>query len=412
VPAADGPWFSPLLLGAAAWLTWLLPACGGGSAACGTGSWQPGNLEIHHLALGQADATLIVAPDGSSLLVDAGEPQPESAQGARKVGAEVERILGCRRLDQVLITHFHLDHAGAVGTGGLWHLSQQQGFFFGRLHHRDLRRFSGEDGPAAASWRRYLEGAGPRLAPASLVQAGATLDLGPQVQLTVITADGGGALRPADSGGEAAWGAAPPSENDYSVALHLRFGRLDYFLGGDLSGAHLVRGAVSYHDIETVAARGLADMDVYRVNHHGSEHSSNPTFLGQIDPQVAIVSAGQDNPHGHPHRRTLERLLATGAVYLTSGAGRDWPPGVRAGAGPAVACKSADGIHFTVGADRFVADDPPRIDADGDGYFREVDPDDGDGAATPAPFGGCDPVYQRCSSPAGDEALVTGAERD
>src|SRR5688500_3129056 len=98
------------------------PACGGEAARCGSGSWRAGALEIHHLALGQADATLIVSPEGQSLLVDVGEAHPGSAEGAVTVGTAVERILGCRRLDGVLISHFHLDHVGAIGAGGLWHL--------------------------------------------------------------------------------------------------------------------------------------------------------------------------------------------------------------------------------------------------------------------------------------------------
>src|SRR5262245_14610601 len=84
-------------------------------AACGAGSWRPGTLEIHHLALGQADATLIVGPTGRSLLIDVGETAWDASDGARTVGASIEATLGCRRLDYVLITHFHLDHVGYVG---------------------------------------------------------------------------------------------------------------------------------------------------------------------------------------------------------------------------------------------------------------------------------------------------------
>jgi hypothetical protein len=54
-----------------------------------------------------------------------------------------------------------------------------------------------------------------------------------------------------------------------------------------------------------------------------------------------------------------------------------------------------------VAGDRFSADDPPRADADGDGYFREVDPDDGDARAWPRPFGGCDPLFQSCPAVSG-----------
>ncbi len=53
-------------------------------------------------------------------------------------------------------------------------------------------------------------------------------------------------------------------------------------------------------------------------------------------------------------------------------------------------------MNYTVNGVGYVATDPTRIDTDGDGYFIEVDPDDGDPASQPAPNGGCDEVYQYC----------------
>ena len=374
------------LLAAAGLLT--IAGCGGegaGGGRCGTGSWRPGALEIHHLGLGQADATLIVSPEGRSLLVDVGEAHPASADGAMMVGAALERILGCRRLDTVLITHFHLDHVGAVGVGGLWHLVKAQGALVQSLVHRDLAGHGGEASPTLVAWREELRGVGPagRFGGARVVKVGEAIDLGPTVQVWVVAADGRG-LSSAGLRAGMLTGGAPPSENDYSVALTLRFGKLDYFLGGDLSGEHVIKGSVSYHDVETEAARHLGDVDVYRVNHHGSEHSSNATFLAQIDPEVAIVSAGAGNPHGHPHAAALARLQATAAVYRTT-------------RGESLLLRSTDGDRYTVGGDPYRAEDPAIIDRDSDGYRREADPDDSRADRGPAPFGGCDPVFQPCA---------------
>jgi hypothetical protein len=370
--------------------------CGGDERRCGGGSWQPGALEIHHFAIGQADATLLVGPGGETLLVDLGETAPERSAGAERVGAAIERVLGCRRLDQALITHFHLDHAGAVGQGGLWHLVERQGFHVGRLLHRDAAGFRGEAGDTLAGWRGYLAqlaGAPGRRPRPVLVAEGVPLSLGPAVAARVVAVDGAGVLHPGDFSGAP----APPSENDYSVALALRFGRLDYFVGGDLSGEHLaLRGGPSYHDVETAVAARVGDVDVYRVDHHGSAHASNPTLLGQLDPRVAIVSAGRGNPHGHPHAETMDRLLQRSAVYVTEAAGSAAAGGRAARVAGDVVVRTRDGLAYTVAGDAFLAEDPPRADGDGDGYFREVDPDDRDPAARPRPFGGCDPAFQRC----------------
>ena len=62
----------------------------------------------------------------------------------------------------------------------------------------------------------------------------------------------------------------------------------------------------------------------------------------------------------------------------------------------AIVVRTTDGRAYTVNGDRYLASDPTRIDADGDGYFREADPDDGAADRWPALNGGCDPTYQRC----------------
>jgi len=372
----------------------LLLAAGCGVPAadpgCGTGSWRPGVLEIHHLDLGQADSTLIVGPTGRTLLVDAGEPRWDGDDGARVAGTYLRGVLGCARLDQVLITHFHVDHTGYPGRGGLWHMVEQQGFTVGRLLHRDLRGHRGDSGATLERWLEYLEGEGRRLRP-EVVREGMRLDLGPGVDFRIVAADGHGALLPGDFHLDR----APPNENDYSVAALLRFGALDYFIGGDLSGEWQTSSyGYAYHDIETLVARGLPDVDVYRADHHGSEHSSNPTFLAQLQPEVSIVSTGDGNPYGHPARVTVERLSVPGVVYLTErGAADASAPVSIAGS---VVLRTVDGSTYSVNGAVFTATDPIRIDADGDGYFRQADPDDGDPAIIPAPRGGCDPLYQPC----------------
>jgi beta-lactamase superfamily II metal-dependent hydrolase len=359
---------------------------------CAGGSWRPGTLEIHHLDVGQADATLIVGPTGRSLLVDAGEARWDGDEGARIVGAYARQVLGCARIDQALITHFHVDHVGYPGKGGFWHLVNVQGFTIGKLVHRDLDEFRGDAGSTLDRWRDYLDGDGRALHPELARPGVGQVDLGPGVVFRIVAVDGGGALRRGDFRADR----SPPNENDYSVASVLRFGRFDYFLGGDLSGewAPTTLG-YAYHDVESRIAAHLPDVDVYRVNHHGSDHSSGPTLLAQLDPEVAIISTGDGNPYGHPHQAAVDRLRATAVLYLTERGDRQTALGDARVAGNVVV--RTDGSTYSVNGDPYTASDPARVDADGDGYFREADPDDGAPAVGPRPRGGCDPLYQPCS---------------
>jgi beta-lactamase superfamily II metal-dependent hydrolase len=41
-----------------------------------------------------------------------------------------------------------------------------------------------------------------------------------------------------------------------------------------------------------------------------------PEFLAAVNPQISIISAGEQNPYGHPSAELLDRLTATGMRVL------------------------------------------------------------------------------------------------
>jgi competence protein ComEC len=369
-----------------------LPAQGTGE--CGSGSWQPGWLEIHHIDAGEAMSTLIVSPAGRSMLVDAGEAAWDSNDGATLVGAYARAVLGCTRLDYVVLSHFHLDHVGYPGHGGIWHLVHQQGFTVGKLLHRDLFHYGGASGDTLQTWHTYLQSSEAEvLHPEIVILGSGQVQLGGGVQFAFVAVDANGVL----PSGDFAADPVPPDENDYSIAALLRMGRLDYLTAGDLSGHMLVssQGGYSYHDIETRAAPLVKDVDVYRVSHHGSSHASNGTLLAEMQPRVSIIQVADGNAYGHPSQGTIDRLLTTSALYLTEHGdpGTDLRTGKVVGH---VVVRTATGIDYTVNGDHYVASDPARVDGDGDGYFVEADPDDTAAATGPAPSGGCDVSYEVC----------------
>jgi competence protein ComEC len=55
------------------------------------------------------------------------------------------------------------------------------------------------------------------------------------------------------------------------------------------------------------------------VPHHGSRYTMGDAFLQRVRPEVAVVSAGEGNDYGHPHKQAMARLDAVGArTYVTA----------------------------------------------------------------------------------------------
>ena len=67
------------------------------------------------------------------------------------------------------------------------------------------------------------------------------------------------------------------------------------WIGGDLTG-----GGNSTANVEGPAAFACGDVDVYKVNHHGSNTSTSVNLVATLDPELAIVSCGTANNYGHP----------------------------------------------------------------------------------------------------------------
>ena len=88
--------------------------------------WQPGTLDIHQISSGRGNAAVYLFPDGTTMLVDAGElpsktPRhtPDRPDSSRRAGEWIVRYVqhALRHdpqpaLDYVLLTHFHEDHMG------------------------------------------------------------------------------------------------------------------------------------------------------------------------------------------------------------------------------------------------------------------------------------------------------------
>ena len=91
--------------------------------------------------------------------------------------------------------------------------------------------------------------------------------------------------------------------------LRLRYGKRTLLLPGDAEKA-AERAILAENSEEDLQA------DVLKVGHHGSKNSAMPEFLAAVRPRVAIISAGESNPYGHPSPELVKRLEDVGVSIL------------------------------------------------------------------------------------------------
>ncbi|HTA56718.1 MAG TPA: MBL fold metallo-hydrolase, partial [Candidatus Baltobacteraceae bacterium] len=102
---------------------------------------------------------------------------------------------------------------------------------------------------------------------------------------------------------------APGAKNNDSLVVRLQYKERSVLLPGD------AEKQAEYAMLSETEAEKL-HADVLKVGHHGSKNSTMPEFLESVRPEIAIISAGEQNPYGHPSVELLERLRGSGARIL------------------------------------------------------------------------------------------------
>lgn len=98
--------------------------------------------------------------------------------------------------------------------------------------------------------------------------------------------------------------------NESSMVLYMVYKEFSALLTGDIEG----KGERIL--TSNLTDRGIDSVTLLKVAHHGSSGSSSEEFLTQISPQLAIISCGENNSYGHPHKETVSRLTDSGAMIL------------------------------------------------------------------------------------------------
>jgi hypothetical protein len=260
-------------------------------------------------------------------LMDAGESRERADQFRfRAIAKKLEAMTGKRHLDYFVLSHYHQDHAGDPGEGtGFFGLLADDGVTVGTVIDRGTDAY-GEKGKTQQAWEKSMPAwlASGKVSAHRVAKIGDTIDLGEGFKIDIVAANGIGMLDVLQRDHPEELAEFPPSENDYSVALKFTYGDFELYAGGDLTGSTIHRDfpggkREGYHDIESLTAERVGDVEVYRANHHGSRHSSNPCWLKVLHPEVSIISSGENN-YGHPTPKTYDQLSDLGKVFITGGA--------------------------------------------------------------------------------------------
>jgi competence protein ComEC len=245
--------------------------------------------EVAVIDVGQGDSILIHLPfNQGNYLIDTGGTLQFSAEGWQKrtkvfeTGEDVVvpflKGIGITKIDKLILTHGDTDHIGGA---------------FAVIKELKVKQIVMSDMLERSETERAIEKeADKKKIPVVFVSRGNQWKQG--VSHFVV-------LSPEKN--------FQGERNRGSVCILANIGGLNWFFGGDLDQTG---------EEEIVNNFPNVTIDILKVGHHGSKTSSAEIFLKHYKPKIALISAGEKNRFGHPHRETMERLTNIGsAIYRT-----------------------------------------------------------------------------------------------
>jgi competence protein ComEC len=222
-------------------------------------------LKVAFLDVGQGDAIYIETPHGNQVLIDGGK--------GRVVLRELGHVMPFfdRSIDVVIASHPDLDHI--EGLPEVFERYAVSKYFEAGVE---------EDSPHNKALHQAVQNEGLVI---NEVEGGMDLLLDEDVILHFFFPDRD---------------ARNLESNTASVVAKLTYKDTSFLFTGD-----------SPAGIETYLATSYGDelqSGVLKLSHHGSRTSSTDIFLGYVNPKYAVISAGCENPYGHPHDEVLKKL--------------------------------------------------------------------------------------------------------
>lgn len=282
-------------------------------------AWSEGELDIHTISTGRGECLFIILPDGTTMVVDAGEfsregehknviQRPSAAIRPTKIyGDYIKHFLprGRSAIDYMHISHFHMDHMGNLekeytkDETGTYTLAGVTALY----HHIPFlevndRAYGNYDGlkvnsmseAALANYRKFTDyHVGRNALRASQFKVGAVNQFAmkynaaayPNFRIENVCANCC-IWRNNQSVDIYAQKGAAKAENAASCGFVIRYGDFDFFTAGDIG---------DYYDYEYAVAEVVGQVEATKAHHHLSPHSNCQKAQNVLKPQVLVATS-------------------------------------------------------------------------------------------------------------------------
>ena len=236
--------------------------------------FRAGNMAVTVLDVGQGQSVLLRCSD-RLVLVDCGG---DAADNAGDLAADYIQSRGTSKIDVLILTHYHDDHANGVLQ--LMNRVDVEALFLPDVEPENPLR------------QEILALAQSRDSEIHFVRSDTTLDVGGEICLTLYP--------PLNSKEDA---------NEQGLTLLAAGAEGEVLITGDMN-SQTEQMLLEYAE--------LPEVELLIAGHHGSDQSTSQTLLDKIAPEVCVISVGEHNRYGHPGEETLERLSDAGTqLYRT-----------------------------------------------------------------------------------------------
>lgn len=258
-------------------------------------------LDIYFIDVEGGAATLLVTPQGESILIDSG--YPDNGYRDRDRILKTLKAAGRKQLDHAVVSHWHLDHFGN-------HAALASEIPIKNFWDRGIPDMLQEDPQFPEKAGKYRAAAQNK---SKAVRVGDKLPItSGKTPLSVLVATASGEVLP--NMGEPNPFASEhkpqdddPTDNAKSISLLLKFGDFSFLCCGDLTWNVEAKLVTPNNPIGSV--------ELFMVTHHGLNVSNNPVLVRAIDPRVAVMCNGPTKGGAKETQETLKKVKSLQASF-------------------------------------------------------------------------------------------------